>query len=201
MVTQVRRSVAVLLLFLAACGRSQPPPPSDPIDPLPTDALPTTVPATTSTSVGFETPSIVDAPYVQRVVDELFRLEGEAARYLYAKKQPDAEFNARLDAILGEPALATAKTFYGRGAAEGFTNFANPPGNPKAKVQTVLEATPECILVRASIDFRPLFIEADRTDPNGFIQLHLADLLPLNLTGWGIVGAGVPADPKEVPRC
>ena len=202
----MRRRLAVLALgtLLVACSgdpSAPPPPSSEPLGPAPTESPSTTLAATTSTTLGFTTPAVIDVPYVQRVLDEIYRLDGEAARYIYAKRLPDAEFNARLEAIFGEPALGEAKSLYGQGAARGFDNFANPPGNPKIQVRSIVETTPSCILVRASLDFRPLFVGADRTQPDGVVQLSLADVLPLNPTGWGVVLAGTPLPGQELRAC
>lgn len=199
----VRRTVLLLVVaaVLAACtrGTDEQPPSPEPTVPPSTVTLPAE--STTTTVAGFEVPAVVDVPYVQRVVDEIYRLEGEAARYIYARKLPDAEFNARIEAIFGEPALEETKKLYGRGAASGFDTFADPPGNPKVKVRSVVQATPSCILVRADLDFRPLFIGAERTEPNGVVLLSVAEVLPFNLTGWGVVAAGTIPPGEELKRC
>lgn len=140
---------------------------------------------------------MIDVAYVQRVVDEIFRLDGEAARYVHVKRVPDAEFNARLEAIFGDPALEEAKTLYGRGAADGFVSFANPPGDPQVKIKSIEQSTPTCILALADLDFRPLFVGADRLIRGGVVVLSSADRLPLNPTGWGVVAAGTPVPGKE----
>lgn len=199
------RLASVLLAsttVLAACtGGADPPAASTSTEPPSTTITPTTVAPTTSTSLGFEKPATIDVPYVQRVVDVLFHLEGEAARHIHSNRVPDAEFNERLEAIFGEPALEEAKTFYGRGAARGFDNFADPPGDPSVRVKSLVASTPACILVRAALDYRPMFRGASRTEPDGFVRLSPGDVLPLNPTGWGIVGAGRPAPGKEATTC
>lgn len=190
-------------IVLAACsGRAaeQPTGTSTSIEPPSTTTAPTTVAPTTSTSLGFERPAIIDVPYVQRVVDEIYRLEGEAARHLYANKVPDAEFNDRLEAILGEPALKDAKSVFGRASADGLRIFADPPGDPVVKIRSIVEFTQTCILARADLDFRPLFKDAERRQPDGLVQLNPGDVLPLNPTGWGVVGAGVLAPGQEGKR-
>lgn len=200
----VRRGVAVLLLslVLGACVRgTAEPPPSATVPPLTLSTTATTVVATTTTTLGFEVPAVIDVPYVQRVVDEIYRLEGEAARYIYAKRLPDAEFNERLEAIFGEPELEESKSLYGQGAASGFVTFRSPPGDPRARVRAIVEATASCILVRADLDFRPLFTGTDRTQPGAVVQLSSADVLPLNPTGWGVVLAGVPLPDQEIKAC
>jgi len=194
-----------LALVLVACtgGTKSPPPPPTSIatQPTPVETAPTTSAPTTTTSLGFERPIVIDVPYVQRVLDEIYRLDGEAARYIYAKGVPDAEFNARLGAVFGGPALEESKSVYGQAAAQRFTTFANPPGNPKMVVQKVIEATSDCILVTASLDFRPLYKASDLTEPAGVVILRTADILPLNPTGWGVVEAGKPTQGRALTAC
>lgn len=191
----------VLAAGLVGCtGGGSTPPPAATVPPITVEASTTTV-ATTSTTLGFAIPTTIDVPYVQRVLDEIYRLEGEAARHIYANKVPDAEFNARVEAIFGEPALGEAKSLYGRGAARGFDTFADPPGDPKVKVRDVVEATTTCILVRADLDFSPLFKSAVAAQPGDVIILSPGDILPFNPTGWGIVEAGVPASGRELTAC
>jgi len=199
----VAASLALALVLVACTGgtKSPPPPTSVTTQPVPVDTAPATSAPTTSTLLDFERPIAIDVPYVQRVLDEIYRLEGEAARYIYAKGVPDAEFNARLEAIFGDPALEATKSLYGQGAAQRFDTFANPPGTPKVKVRSVVEATAECILVTASLDFRPLFKGADRTEPDGVIILSIGEVLPLNPTGWGVVSAGKPNAGMELTAC
>jgi hypothetical protein len=188
---------------LVACSRGsgEEPPTPETSEAATTFTSPTTLVPATSTTLGFERPATIDVPYVQRVVDEIYRLEGEAARYIYAKKVPDAEFNARLEAIFGEPELEEAKSLYGRIAASGFETFANPPGNPSVKVVSILDTTSTCILARADLDFRPLFIGSDRTDIGGILELSPADVLPHNPTSWGVVAAGKPVAGQDLSSC
>ena len=189
-----------LALVLGACTDGSPnplPPTSVTTQPAPVDTASTTSAPTTSTSLGFERPIAIDVPYVQRVLDEIYRLEGEAARYIYAKGVPDAEFNERLKAIFGEPALGEAKSLFGQQAAQRFTRLANPPGNPRIVVRAILEMGDDCIVVRGDLDFRPLYKVKERTIPNGVVVLRPADVLPLNPTGWGVVAAGTPLPNQE----
>lgn len=159
-----------------------------------------TQPATTTT-LGFEIPAVIDLPYVQRVLETIYHLDGEAARYLYAKKVPDAAFNERLEATFGGPRLAEAKRIYGENTAEKFARYADPPGDPIVRAVEVVEATPSCLIVRADLDYRPQYKSPGPPEPQAVIQLRPADVLPLNPTRWGVVVAGVPPEGTDIRAC
>jgi hypothetical protein len=189
----------LLLVFLvaASCRDSGTDPPAT------TTLLPDTTvtqPATTTT-LGFEIPAVIDLPYVQRVLETIYHLDGEAARYLYAKKVPDAQFNERLEAIFGGPRLAGAKRIYGENTAQDFVRYANPPGDPVVRAREVVQGTPRCLIVRANLDYGPQYKEFTPPEPEAVIQLRRADVLPLNPTGWGVVAAGAPPQGSEIRVC
>jgi hypothetical protein len=189
----------LLLVFLAAasCRDSG----TDP--PVTTMLLPETTvtqPATTTT-LGFEIPAVIDLPYVQRVLETIYHLDGEATRHAYAKKTVDAELYERLEAIFGGEALEESKRILGENAAEGFAVFANPPGDPKVRAVEVLQATTKCIVVRADLDFGPYYKDQRPPPTQSLIQLAPADVLPLNPTRWGILVAGQPRPGTNTRVC
>ncbi len=200
----VRRLAVALALsaLLAACsgGTVAAPPPSSTTEPPPTSTSSTTEPATTtSTSLGFDKPATIDVAYVQRVLDEIYRLEGDAARHLYANKVPDAEFNERLEAIFGDPELSDAKTSFGRDAAERLSNFTEPPGDPIVKVLSIVDSAPDCIVAQATLNFTALYKRTAPASPTVLIQLLAGSVEPLNPVPWGVVAAG-PASPATDPK-
>ena len=161
----------------------------------------TTLVQPTTTVPSFEVPAVIDLPYVQRVLETIYHLDGEATRHVYAKKVPDAELNERLEAIFGDPRLGEAKRVLGENAAEGFVVFANPPADARVRALEIIQATPTCMVIRAELDYGPQFKEARPPDPPAIIQLHRADVLPLNPTGWGIVVAGTPDPGQNLKVC
>lgn len=202
----VRRLAVALALsaLLAGCsgGTVAAPPPASTTGPPPTPTSSTTETSTTpSTSLGFDKPATVDVAYVQRVVDEIYRLEGDAARHLYANKVPDAEFNDRLEAIFGDPELSDAKTSFGRDAAQGLSNFAEPPGDPSVKVLSILDSTPDCIVVRATLNFTALYKRTAPASPTVLIQLLAGNAEPFNPVPWGVVAAGPPSSTTDPKVC
>ena len=170
--------------------------------PVPEPTVTTTLPQPTTTSPSsFAVPAVIDLAYVQRVLETIYHLDGEAARHVYAKKLPDAELNERLEAIFGGPALASAKQVLGEHAAEGFVRFANPPGDAKVRAKEVIQVTATCMVIRADLEFGPQFKEEIPPQQQSIIQLRRADVLPLNPTGWGVVFAGQPDAAQDVRVC
>ena len=186
------------LLAVASCRDSgaTPPPPTTTLPPETT----TTQPATTTT-LGFEVPAVIDLPYVQRVLETLYHLSGEATRYAYATKVPDEALYDRLEAIFGGQALAESKKVIGENAAEGFVLYANPPGDPQVRAVEIVQANTECMVVRADLDFGPTFARAGPPQPQAIIQLGRAVVKPTNPTGWGVLFHGQPAPGRNIRVC
>lgn len=138
---------------------------------------------------------------MQRVLETIYHLDGEAARYLYAKKVPDAEFNERLEAIFGGPRLAEAKRVYGENTAQNFIRYADPPGDPIVRAVEVVQAIASCIIVRADLDYRPQYKSPGAPGPQAVIQLRRAVVKPMNPTAWGVIVAGTPDEGTDIRVC
>jgi len=163
----------------------------------------TTVLAPTSSTVAaaFAIPAVVDLPYVQRVLETIYHLEGEATRHAYAMRGPDAESDERLVAILGNPSLANTKKILRDNAADGFRVFADPPGDARVRAVEIIQAASTCMVIRADLDFGPQFKEYRPPQPQSVIQLERAEVLPYNPTGWGVVVAGAPNPGQDLRVC
>lgn len=193
----MHRWLLLLLLGVAACRDSGASLPTT------TTLLPDTTASLppTTTAPGFEIPAVIDLPYVQRVLETIYHLDGEAKRYVYAKQVPDAEFNARLEAIFGGPALDESKRVIGQNAAERFVLYANPPGDARVTAVEIVQATQGCMIVRSHLDFRPVYREERPPQPIAVIQLRSAVVSPLNPTGWGVVFQGQPETNQDIRVC
>jgi len=197
----------VLLLLLAGCTDSSSGGGGTATTTGPVPAIATTVAEVPASTVApgvappFQMPAVVDVAYVQRLLDALYHLDGEATRRAFVSRAPDAEVDERLEAIFGDPALAEAKRELADQAADGFVRLANPPGDATVRVVEVLQAAPVCILVRADLDRGPVFRAPRPAPARVVIRLGRADVLALNPTGWGVVTAGVPEPGQDVNVC
>ena len=198
----MRRSLLVLplLVLLGGCRDASGGGSTTTVPIGPSSASSLVQPATTSVT-SFEVPAVIDLAYVQRVLETIYHLEGEAVRHVYAKKLPDAELNERLEAIFGGPRLAEAKQVLGRNAAEGFVQFANPPGDAQVRAVEIIQATASCMVVRADLEYGPQFKEPGPPQPQAVIQLGRAKVGTLNPTGWGVLFAGQPEEGQDLKVC
>jgi len=194
----------VILLLLAGCsGSSGGAAPTTTTTLLPPLETTTTVVAPTSSTVAaaFAVPAVIDLPYVQRVLETIYHLEGEAIRHAYAKKAPDAESDERLVAIFGGQTLAGARKVLRSNADDGFRRLASPPGDAKVQAVEIIQATSTCMVIRAGLDHGPQYSEFRPARPPAVIQVKRADVLPYNPTGWGIVVAGEPDPDQNLKVC
>ena len=162
----------------------------------------TTVPPTSSTvAAAFAVPAVIDLPYVQRVLETLYHLDGEATRQAYVKGALDDETDERLEALFANPRLASAKRNLRDSAQDGFRVLANPPGDAKVLAAGIVQATATCMVVRADLDYGPQYKEFRAPQPQAVIQMERAPVLPYNPTGWGIIVAGAPNPGEDLKVC
>lgn len=167
----------------------------------PLETTTSVAPTSSTVAAAFAVPAVIDLPYVQRVLEAIYHLEGEATRHAYDMRGPDAESDERLVAILGNPSLANTKKILRDNAADGFRVFADPPGDPRVRAVEIIQATSTCMVIRADLDFGPQFKEHRPPQPRSVIQLERAEVLPYNPTGWGVVVAGAPNPGQDLRVC
>ena len=157
----------------------------------------TLAPATTTTTTPLDQiPATIDVPYVQRVMDALDHLTGEAAREFVAQRGPTPKFEQIIEAVYTGQALQDTKDAFGRAAAQpDLTPFNSSPGDPVTTVQTILASIRGCVVFRADSNDGPMLT---RPPPPGTTEtIYRINLLPtgtgkeqINQTGWWIVIAG-----------
>ena len=189
-----------LILLLAGCtassgGGALPATTTTLLPPLETTT--SVAPTSSTVAAAFAVPAVIDLPYVQRVLEELYHLNGEAIRHAYANKAPDAESDERLEAIFGGPRLVSAKKVLRDLAENGYRVFANPPGDAKIRAKEIVQAVQTCLIIRADLDLGPQYSDPRPPQPQAIIQIEGSDVLPYNPTGWRIVGAGTPINAGE----
>lgn len=183
-------AVALILGSTACQGTTKPDEPTSTLPP----TTPTTVAETTTTTVSpFAVPDVIDIPYVQRVLEEIYRLDGEAVRHLYASKLPDKEFALRQEAIFGGQTLKESVRILSERATTELDAFASPPGNPTVKARELIQTSVRCMIVLADLSFSPFYrsSEVGPSDPS-YIYLFRAEHSKYNSTGWGITRSGRP---------
>jgi len=165
-----------------------------------TRAAPATVrtePATTTTSVFpvDQVPAVIDVAYVQRVIDALDHVMGDAVRALVAARVPDRAFYERLRAVYLDPEFERVQADFGRDAAEGLNDYRASPADPSTHVDRLITGNDECIWVADTRDFGPFlnFVPADDAK-RGFLAFGRKrselDLATRNPTAWMIAYDG-----------
>ncbi len=161
----------------------------------------TTVPTastTTTTPLG-QVPAVIDIPYVQRVMDVLDHLTGEATRRFVAQRGPDTEFEADLSGIYGPPALDSVKATYGRYAAQPeLGGLRSSPGDPVASIHRLVGSSNRCIVFSGALDLGPILKNPPPPgSTEGVFQLGPKttgqDPSHFNPTPWVILAEGPPA--------
>lgn len=129
---------AVVVLTLAACTRGGYHGPEG------LQPLPTTVEDT------FAVPDVIDAAYVNRVLAELNRIDGDFNRLLVKTHTVEPKARALLRAIFNDPALDDEMRSL---ETLDYGNFKRPPGNRRTTVTEVVTGRPTCILAKVTYDF------------------------------------------------
>ena len=159
----------------------------------------TTIPADNS----FAVPAHITVAYVQRVLNALDAVDGDATRLIVASHTLDSGALARLQAINTPSWFAHLATGWATQIAEGLTQYRIVPGNKHDVVQQLLTSRRTCIFLKALTDYSA--VSAVQQPPQvNFIELvaaptghaTAADPTPwlVNLDGYNSAGL-TPADP------
>lgn len=167
-----------------------------------------TVPkATTSTSTAdpWAVPDPIDAAYVERVLAELDRIDGDAARLIVTAGELTPPAVARMRAIYGTDELNFQLEVWGELVAKKFAGVKIPPGQRRTVVVNVLAADASCVFAETRSDFSETASSAPPPSV-AFVTLKRVDESHdeghLNLTLWRIEATRVPqGDHTPVNRC
>ncbi len=189
-------TVALVAVSLAACDRAGG---TDPIGPtVPLESTTTAAPAIDITTK----PDVVTVEYAQAVMVELDRLLGEAVRAMVADDGPNKEFLDKLNAVYDEPSFEDMQSVYGEIAADGMEAFRDPPGDPITKVEQILKAVPQCVVLAVDRTFAA-FLAAPNPRPDRISYIGLAPKVEgsdpgnFNRTPWSIVFDGGTLDGQD----
>lgn len=198
-VSQIGHSAwrAVLLLAsgsLAACGGSAA-----------ARQTQATVPDTTIPPVNsYAVPPHITAAYVQRVLDALDKVDGDATRLIVANRSLVPAAVYRLEAIDADAWFTEETSTWTDEITAGLKGYRTTPGNVQDTVKQVLYATPSCTWIETMSDYRAVAVRPSAPSVN-YIQLVPAipgrDTGGWNPTPWMIALEGynshglVPSDP------
>lgn len=164
--------------------------------------------AQAATATGpFDPPAAIDEDYINQVLAELARIEGDAVRELVATRSFSPEFLAVIRALYLDEWLLDARTAnVADDFASGFEGYRAVPGDRSVLVTKVVSARADCIYVEARRNSSAL---ATKDLPSVTDWIALApvpldrDPFGRNQTGWGYSiyghqqGGGAPPDPCQ----
>lgn len=157
----------------------------------------------TTTTGPFTPPEIIDVDWVDRVLEELARLEGDAFRSLVATR----ELTVELVGILRT--LYVSDVFLGLVLDEmvqefelDFDIYREVPGDRRLTATELISARPDCVFVEISRDNSALLREAQEPSVNWVALVPVSDELDptgINTTGWGYLYFGFQSDRTAPP--
>ena len=189
---------SALTLVATACGGG------DQSEAGPTATVPP-APASTTTTNPYAVPEVIDAAYVNRVLEGLDAAYGDVLRLVAATKTIPPEAFDRLKAIYLNPeAMQLRLDALSLAVGTGLKGYRSPPGNQVSAVQEVISAGRDCIFARVSRDFSQVVTE-HRDSPIEWLGLKSMEESrsgpAYNPTPWMIVAEGIRSDgsPLENP--
>ena len=129
-----------------------------------------TVPVTSATADPYAVPAKITRAYVQRVLDALDRVEGDAARLIVARKSLVPEAAWRLRSIDSDSWFQESTATWADDLANHLANYKVNPGDRVDHVTELLSASSSCVFVKAESDFSAVAANAAPPQTN-YIQL------------------------------
>jgi hypothetical protein len=158
----------------------------------------TVEPAVTTTTVPedpWAVPEEIDEAYVQRVLQELYRLDGDALRIAVREGIVTEEVIEIVRSVYVPGELPYRLNELLEGAADGFEGVLRPPGDIAVTADEVVRIRTECLVVRAVHDFGAVSSRgASRLV--SFVELFRG---PGNGTGW-VLGTNSVGPDEAIPE-
>lgn len=144
-VRRVLGCAVVLLLAFTACNGGD----DDTASPT------TTAPSTTTTGPAdpYAIPDTIDVAYVQRVIDKLYEIDGDAARVIVREGELVPLAAERLAAVYSPAELDIQLRLWNDALRAGLQGFRDPPGNRGVVVQRLMRVSEQCVSFAATDDF------------------------------------------------
>ncbi|HEX2289061.1 MAG TPA: hypothetical protein VHH53_02435, partial [Pseudonocardiaceae bacterium] len=121
--------------------------------------------------IDYSVPPVIDVAYVERVMEALDRVYGDAIRTLARERKITQEFLERLAAIYGEGQFDRTQAIWVRDVASGLSGLAPTPGDPRTVIQEVMRGEPSCVVLRVDRDFSATHAGPDAASPQEFVGL------------------------------
>lgn len=164
-----------------------------------------TVPDTTIPPINsYAVPPHITAAYVQRVLNALDKVDGDATRLIVANRSLIPAAIYRLKAIDSDPWFTEVSDTWADQLAQGLKGYRLHPGEKKEIVEQVISATPVCVFAKVLTDYSQVSTKVQHPQTNYLQLIPLPvgrDSYHYNVTPWLINVEGynsqglVPGDP------
>lgn len=160
-------------------------------------------PASTSTAPDYSVPAVIDIAYVEKVMEALDHVYGDAIRILAKERQITKEFLEHLAAIYGDRFFRLAQDAWVREVAGGLETLAQSPRDPETTVRELIRADAACAVASVQRDFGPTRVLSPKPTPQRFIGLipldPTRDPRKLNPTPWMLAYDGFTDEGQPPP--
>lgn len=160
------------------------------------DSLPPSV--STSTAPDYSVPAVIDVAYVEKVMEALDHVYGDAIRILAKERQITKEFLEHLAAIYTPKEFEIAQEIWVKDIAAGLVGLLPTPGDPRTTVLRLVRVEPQCVVAAVDRDFTATRDRPVVTTPQHFVGLvPSSDASDLNPTPWRLSFDGFKDDGSE----
>lgn len=170
----------------------------DPVGPtVPTEAP---APSTTAPPDVSTVPAVIDEAYLNAVLKELNRVDGDAMRMIVQAEDLVRPALDRLAAIYYEEELNSQLRTWARELQEGLKTFRSPPGDKVNTVVRIISKRADCVYLETTEDYRAVSTAAG-APLTMFVALQpkisAADKQGFNRTAWMISLIGAAPDGSD----
>ena len=186
--------IAVVAVLSVACGGGG----DDEASPSPTIAEPTTP----TTSDPYAVPAVIDAAYVNRVLEGIDAAVGDIFRLVIQTRDIPPEVIDRVKAVyLHREDMNFLLTGLQHNLSTEFAGYRPNPGNRRSTVQEMIAASPSCVFVRVSRDYSEQLATSERVQGASWIGLApkdpTSDPAHFNPTPWVVTLESLVSDAKQ----
>jgi hypothetical protein len=104
-----------------------------------------TLPPTTTTTTPYAVPTVIDEAYVERVLNALNKIEGDAMREIVNAEDLVPPAAEKLRTIYLRAELNEQLRVWNQAVVDGFTGYRHPPRDIKTRVESLPVKSPTCI--------------------------------------------------------
>ena len=152
----------------------------------------------------YAVPAVIDAAYVNRVLEGLDAVMGDVVRIMHRTRDVPPEVIDRLEALYLDRENVNHRLIgLQNDLRQQFAGYRESPGNKKSTVDALLDVSPSCVFVRIKRDYSQVGTNAGAEPKTEWIGLKPADRTRdpsrYNPTPWMIALEGFQADGSQPP--